>query len=215
MIKLEDNTKIDTVVFMEGICVKIKMSNTVEVIEWIYRKFCHVIINEENKIIPIEQAKQRVDFEDVIIQGVITKIISNQMFFIEYNTGSITLFGVIRDWEIGDEILVKGIKSTYLGLHEIKDFSVTLIQKGSDITSPIEFDLSWTLDKMKQIQGTRVSLEWCKVIDVKEDSYGNILFTCQHPNIPFLIYGKYNSRLPNSIKDAEILKCLINQKIKI
>ena len=145
----------------------------------------------------------------VCVDGVITKIINNQLFYIEDTSSTISVYADTSTLNIGDQIKLIGRKSIYNGLHQIND--VVLIDKimyQSDISTPLEFDKSIVVHP-----GLRINFISWMIMDMYKDQYGNLIWTFVDEDNAVSIKGMYDSRLVDSYNLYEYLLGLDGQLV--
>lgn len=120
-------------------------------------KATHEITVKAVDIMKISEARMLADGENVLIQGIVTFIDSNNNYYIQDETAGIDLFKNKQDLglAVGDIATVSGKLSTYNGLREIVPDSAITVSSGNPLPEPIVT----TIPKVNEYQSQRVKIE--------------------------------------------------------
>lgn len=137
--------------------------------------------------------------KNVIIDGVVIKILNNQLMFIEDEISVIAVYGDITDVVVGDYVKVMGVKHIYNGLHQIANASIYQVLNQNQLIS----DATLYQYEMALTPGMRISFTDVMLSDFYEDTYGNLHFYIYDEQNDIYYQAMSDSRLYNfeSLKD--------------
>ncbi|MEF3692855.1 MAG: collagen-like protein [Acholeplasmataceae bacterium] len=153
------------------------------------------------------------DYEgkNVILDGVVIKILNNQLLFIEDEISVIAIYGNIEGLMIGDEIKVMGVKNIYNGLDQVTNASVYQVISHNQVIS----DATLYQYGMTLTPGIRVSFTDIMLSDFYEDTYGNLHFYIYDELNDIYYQAMSDSRLSNFEELKGILLSSDSLKINI
>ncbi|QWB99427.1 hypothetical protein KHQ88_04480 [Mycoplasmatota bacterium] len=153
------------------------------------------------------------DNESLKTQGIVTKVLTDKLLFIEDHSAVISVFGVIENIKVGDLIEIDGIKTSHNGLHQISLSSFNIVSSNHSLTDSIDFNLEWDQLILKSYQGQRFNIQSLLIHSIEQDTYGNLTFVLEDINTNVSYNGRYDSRLANVYEMTEHLLSLEDQII--
>jgi hypothetical protein len=169
---------------------------------------------EQEELSTIEAVKQLNNGEVVYTKGIVTKIVTDKLLFIEDVDANISLYGYIKGVNVGDEIIVKGIKDNYHGLQQIIDFTVEVVSTNNSTKSAIDLDIDLTDEELLGFQGYRFNGNGFILHSIEQDMYGNLTFVLENMQNNRYYNCRFDYRLPNASDLSNYIKSLEDQMVE-
>lgn len=171
--------------------------------------------SEDNNILTISEVILMSNEELVKTKGIVTKIATDKLLYIEDEHASMSIYGYIQGVKVGDEIIVVGIKSNYNGSHQIIDFTLEVISEGNSLSAAIDLDINFSDEDLIIYQGRRFNYNSLILHSIEQDTYGNLTFVLEDMNTNRSYNGRFDYRLDNSSELVTYLKSLEDRIIYI